>query len=270
MAGSVFTTWTMRVRLRMRKIRRPTRHGRTPVRSESVSFDQALRAFKLAAPFAMAVRTEDFAHCVEASLVGAQSLRALKIDARAIPCCVVGENVTLEPVVQLSLGLSEQDVYDRIAWGDEPPLSFAEWKTVTGGAPLVEGKPPIHMAIAAHAKHRRVILDPTLGQLRAAHQVDVAVAEYFECEPGQRWVAFATRGGWELQYEDSPHAEAIEKHAAGYEVPRDWVEDLTDLMRLAIACDLNDDAFFASLRTQQPDAFRLAEKRIMKIAHRAG
>jgi hypothetical protein len=234
---------------------------------KSAFFERALRAFKLAAPFAMAVRTEDFAHCVEASLVGAKVLRDRTIDAKAIPCCVVGGNGMREPPLQLSLGLNERDVYDRLRWGDEPPMPFEEWKQAQGVPTLstLADATAIHMAIEAQVDGKRVILDPTIGQLRAVHKINISLVEFFECDSGSPWPAFATRDGWELQYEDSPHVDAIEKRAAGYKIPAGWVNDLDELMQLAIDCKLYGDRFFAVMESQQPEMYQLAIARLTKL-----
>lgn len=230
-------------------------------------FKRTLRAFKLASPFALAARTDDLKRCVEASLVGAQVLRDRTIDAKAVPCCIVGANRVVEAPVQLALGLNRRDIYARLKWGDERPLAFEEWvKTFGAGVDTSGGDISIHMAIDARAKGERVILDPTIGQLRTLHPIDIPMVEFFECYPNEPWPAFATRDGWDLQYEDSPHAAAIREHAADWTIPQGWIDDLDDLMQLAIDCNLNDDRFFGALRSQQPKLYALAEVRLLKLA----
>jgi len=230
-------------------------------------FARTLRAYKLASPFAMAVRTDNFTHCVEASLVGAKVLRDRTIEAKAIPCVVVGANMKVEPPVQLSLGLNARDIYSRLNWDNEPRRqSFEEWRqTVQVPKAMDTDRPTIHMAIEATYKGERAIVDSTIGQLRA--HLKVSMVEIFPMEPDAPWPAFGTKDGWECQYEASPHAEYVQKHADGYKVPDGWVNDLDDLMQLAISCKLNEDQFFAAMKFQSPALFKMSVDRLMKLAN---
>jgi hypothetical protein len=54
-------------------------------------FHRTLQALKLATPIALATRFDDsYSHAVEASLSGAELLRQRGIDARAVPCGILG------------------------------------------------------------------------------------------------------------------------------------------------------------------------------------
>jgi hypothetical protein len=228
-------------------------------------FERALRAFKLAVPFALAVRTDRFDRCIETSLAGAKALRDRTIDARAIPCAVVGANMTLNPPVQLSLGLSAHEVYKRINWGADPPMPYEQWQQVAQVPEKLDRERSTHMAIDAQFDGVRAIVDPTIGQLRANGQIQIAMVEFFPCEPDE-WPAFATRDGWELQYVDSPHTEEIQKLADGVLNYDGMVGDLDDLMQLALDVKLDDDRFFAVLKKQEPEKFKVAIARLSKLA----
>ena len=175
----------------------------------------------------------------------------------------------IDPPVQLSLGLNERDVYDRLKWGDEPVQSFDTWLKSLGSmrTRLVAGNiPTIHMAIEARFQSECVIVDPTLGQLRAVYAISVPMVGVFPVEPGDPWPAFGLEDGWELQYENSPHAEYIQKKAGEYKIPTGWVDDLDSLMQLALDCNLDDDLFFAAMRASEPAEFAKVVARLNKLA----
>lgn len=229
------------------------------------TIDLTLKAFKLASPFAMAMRTGDFAHCVEASLVGATAFRRFGVNAEAIPCSIFAVNMTFDPPVQLALGLTRRDIYPRLTWTNQDRMSFDDWSEKVSEGVLPDEEFAMHMAIRVTASGRTFIADPTIGQLHKSHPISVRVAEYVECHPAQKWPRLETSDGWSIRYDDSPRAQSIGNLAAEYSAPIGWINDLVRLMEVAISVQLDSNRFIDALEHADPAALEIASQRIMGL-----
>ncbi len=224
---------------------------------QQLHFRQTIEALALAAPVCLASQFENgLAHCVEASICGAIALTSRKLEARAIPCAMIGVNESQG--IDMAVGLTAKEVYERMSPDDGPLPSFEEWcadKRFPGG------DCPIHMVIEARYHNERAIIDLTAGQLRQSHGIELPLSLHFF---GEGWKEFE-RKGWRLMYIDSPHAEEILKKTSGVK-NLGLVGDLEDLMAVAIQVGLDRDRFWQALRRAHPQQFDIALARLNRFA----
>lgn len=218
-------------------------------------FQRAVRALTLASPFCMVPRTKgDFAHCVETSTVGAAVLASRTIEARVIPCGIVGNNPKLESGI--SVGLTAREVYD-LTEGEKP--TFEEWKAgyyQEFNKEFWDYECPAHTVIRAQHGDEQVVIDLTLGQIRQKYKVDVSLTRSWFLSRDVTWPWLETPDGWQLSYIDCLHADAVMERVNKYKVPQVWVEELDDMMDLAIYCELDQQRFYRELNRQQPKLFK--------------
>jgi len=226
----------------------PDRPLSGPAPHRSPSFDELIRAFCMASEFSLAARTSDFAYCVQASVVGAHVLQTLKVRAKAVPCSVVVTNPSEQPPLYVALGITQSDAHATIVERDNS-LATRPVELI----PHQEDRFPMHMAIKVQSNERRGIVDPTIGQIKLLQNVDVAVADYFQCGEDDDWPLHETARGWELQYGASAHATAIEAHRSSWKVDQKWIVELRTLTLLAIQCDDNTQLFWSRMHSIRPD-----------------
>lgn len=220
-------------------------------------FRRMICALTMAAPFGLAARFEhDLAHCVEASVCGAEALAARKIKARAVPCALVGTHRSAGIVA--TVGLNAKDLYQRLSPEEGPLPTFEAW---AAGQNLPADDSPMHMIIEARYHGERAIIDLTIGQLRQAHGIEVGFSTHYI---GEGWQEFDVPD-WTLRYFDSPHAEEIQRRTGGYRNPG-LVDDLGNLMDAALGCGLDQDRFFQALEVSQPEAYAQALRRLTRFA----
>jgi len=237
---------------------------------KSPHLKQMVQALRLVAPFCVAARYDDgFKHCVETSVSGAAALRRRHIIAQPVVCAVM---VFKEDGTSgLTIGLSPRQIYDRARASDGPSLPpFEEWKEqVARGVP--EEEHPIHEIIEARHNGERALIDLTLGQLRQTGIPDsdkIPLTVMANLKKG--WPDLQAPP-WRIAYMDSPHdAQVLAESNA--KVSRysnqSFVDDLSDMMDLAIKEGLELDRVLAEMRRQQPETFKTCIARINALSSR--
>lgn len=216
-----------------------------------------IEALKLASPICLAFRFEDnFAHCIEASVSGAEALRRREIEARALPCAVLVKSTN--GMQGWSLGLNPRQIYDRAV---EPIVTFEEWSKGRFMGRL-DDEYPIHMVIEAKHAGERVIVDLTLGQLRSPGRAPVPPQIDATVSPDGGWVE-RTGNGLTITYMDSPNIEHIPEDAKTYR-DLDYVEDLHRLMEIALQCQLDPAKYLNELRQRIPADIEVCDQRLSR------
>lgn len=231
----------------------------------SPHFKRTIDALVLVAPLCIAARYEDgFKHCVEASVCGAAALRRRKVDARPIPCAVLamgdGE------ASGLTIGLTPRQLYERVDFGAAERPPFEAWRADVARA-VPDEEDPIHEIIEARFAGQRALIDLTIGQLRQTGHPDAMKIPLSLVSTGDGWPSFHAPG-LTISYEASPHPPAViassNAKVKKYSNPA-FVDDIHDMMELALRLDLDRDRLHAELMRQQPDAFAACISRIAAL-----
>ncbi len=220
---------------------------------------RTIEALKFASPFCLATFFENgLAHCIEASMSGAAVLTRHRIKAKAVPCCVGGNNNA--EALSLSLGMTRRQVYDRFDKRTPNLPSVEEWVSTHGQED--EQATPLHMVIKAEFAGEHAIIDLTFGQVRAKGCKDaplhLAVYE-------KDWFQF-DRGNWTFGYMDCPHKADVWAIDAirNYKDPT-YENVLNNLVELALQCDLDIDDFFEAVQRNFPDEYRASIERMNEL-----
>jgi hypothetical protein len=230
----------------------------------SPHFRRTVQALVLVSPLAIAARYDDgFGHCVEASVAGAAALRRHGIDkAKPVPCSVLVERD--DGASTLTIGYSARQLYDQLE-GEKP--SFDDWRS--GPALRVpDQENPIHEVIRARVGKTSVLIDLTLGQLRKTGTEDSEKIPLRIFGVGDDWLSFHVPP-WTIRYLASPHdPQVIARSNANVNkcsVPA-FVDDLSDLMDLALKFDLDHERLHAELLRQQPEIFKETLLRLANLS----
>lgn len=212
-------------------------------------------ALKLASPVCLAGRFEDgWAHCLEASVYGARALERRNIKARPVPCAVLGVNDA--NTRNLSLGLTGREIFERYEREVGETLDFEAWK-----AQHLQGVPddvaPIYMVIRAHFHSEHVLIDLTSGQLGRVTGDDLPT-QLDAIGPGDKWPSFNVNG-WNIEYTSSPREKMVLEVAKSLN-DKGYVDDLHDLIDLALRCKLDYADFHESLAQGLPNYPMISER----------
>lgn len=131
-----------------------------------VRTQQTIMAMKQASAFVLAHWGDgDFARCFDASTAGAEALRRLGVpSATAKPVVLIAQHPEAEK--QISIGLSYEQVYERIDWTGQERQPFSSWRKGVAMLSDDEMERP-HAAITVEAEDGLTLLDLTAGQIRA-------------------------------------------------------------------------------------------------------
>jgi hypothetical protein len=226
-----------------------------------------LQALRLAAPFAILARFEGLAHCVEASVAGANALREYGFKVKTAPCAV--RLVNREAASSLTIGYSRRQIYERLtATPDNPLPPFEEWQE-THAAGVPDEEAPMHQIIWAKANGETYLIDLTIAQLRetgVAGCESLPSAIVVECG-SEVWPSL-DKFPWNLTYEASPHSpEVLGRHAARVaQYPsKNLTDDMRTLLGLAFQAGLDFDRFTAGMRVSNPTAYAEASERMQRV-----
>jgi hypothetical protein len=210
------------------------RDRRTPLH-----LDRALRALAMAAPLALAARYSSRAQCVPASVAGAAVLRAHKIKARIVRCALlaIGESPTASTTYTCAVGHSLESAsaaIKKIAGDDAPTL--ADLSPADFPA-----RDSLHVVIEASRGCQRALIDLTAGQVMDATDGQLRVPEVVVWH-GDGWPRVALPDGGRLVYGPPPEQREAAAPWRACRVPG-LVDDVNDLMQLALAVDLDPKKF---------------------------
>lgn len=221
--------------------------------------DRTVMALRLAAMYAVPSRFEDgLAHCMEASVAGAAALRRRGLNARALPCAILG--VHFERGVQFAVGLTAEEMYARVdrSAGNVPPLDA--WLEEHGSRfPAATGT-AFHAVIEASLRGRRAVIDLTAGQLRQSFGVPlpVAIARF-----GSGWPVVEV-DGWRIRYVESPREREVTELGVQYDASG-FTDDLDALMDAALDCDLDPGRLHVALGMSQPEIVATVVSRLNRF-----
>ncbi len=231
----------------------------TSLDSQSPFFRRTIRALTLASPYVLAVRADDdLAHCLDASVCGAAALKRYNIQARAIPCAILGK--APERSLTFCVGLDVRGLYERLSADGELLPPFELWKAEHGAGLPPEGSFATHVVIEARFKGERAIIDLTLGQLRRPHRLPIPMSSVTF---GDGWPALKGTG-WTARYVDAPRSGDV---LALLNTPpnKDYVADLHNLMDAALQSGLDVGRFQRAVAEGDPELFALATERLNRF-----
>ena len=110
---------------------------------EKIGVCKIISALQLATPFVMGARWSNYGHCMEMSVAGTAALKRFGVKAAPTICAAMLMNE--EAAINGSMGMTQRQVYERIAWGDEPRQPFDEWRSKH--PMLIDDESPIHCVI---------------------------------------------------------------------------------------------------------------------------
>lgn len=218
-----------------------------PPKSQRTDLERTVMALRLAAMYAIPARFSDgLAHCMEASVAGVGALRRRNIDARVIPCALLG--VQVDRGIQIAVGLTAHEVYERLDRSRGPMPTRDSWMAKHSGGFPDPSRMVSHAVVEARFRGRRAFIDLTAGQLRQNFGVPlpVAIARF-----GEGWPTIDV-GGWRLEYVPSPRAAEVEALCRAYD-GGGFIEDMDALIDVALDCDLDPALMQKVLGMSQPD-----------------
>lgn len=223
---------------------------------------RVITALEMAAPLCLAIHFEvGLDHCVEASVSGAEALTRFNIAARAVPRAL--EALHRSSGISLSCGVSSQQLYERRRAEDPSIVPFEIWKDMNADFLPREGL-TTHMIIEAMLDGESVRVDLTLGQLRAVPRPEAKTIPWQIVLTGEQFAS----SDWIIRYreplytsDEEAELDALVRRASG----SGMVDDLYDLMRLALSCDLDESRFYEEFKRRQPQTYVTAASRIAKL-----
>lgn len=216
---------------------------------------KVVTALGMASPFVLIGHYGALTHCVEASTYGVAALKRFNVQARPLFCSAIGYNYKTQ--VAVSMGIKPHDLYKLCEKSDDTP-SFDEWALASlNEAPEC----PVHAVIEARLAGERALVDLTAGQMqpRLGWALPMHLIWY-----GDGWPHFENDSGY-VQYMACPHATEIRGAWREYKAPKVVVDDVHELMKVAIRCDLDVDRFYETIQRAQPALFEDVSRRLTSL-----
>lgn len=197
-------------------------------------------ALALAAPWALAPRFGDLAHCVEASIGGVGALRRRKIDAKTTTCAVVAGDGAPN-LCAMYVGHTRKSAHAWYAAHCVDPMTFDEWTDHSEGHGSALPETSLHVIIEARHCGRRALIDLTVGQVVAASGGRIAVPASL-VYIGRGWPVLGTSESAFIEYAAAPDSGTWRDYRAP-----GLVDDLDAIMSVALSCDINRERFAAEM-----------------------